>query len=195
MPKKFKGLLTIFFVIIVIGIILFKVLNVQNIILKVLYPVKYSEYVYKYAEENSLDPELIFAVIKAESNFKPDVQSRSNAKGLMQLMDSTANEVFTKIENKFDNTASKNNSKDLFDPETNIKIGTKYLSTLLTRYDGNLYLAVIAYNAGIGTVDKWVQDGTIKKNGSDLENIPYKETKTYVQKILKNYRVYKTLYS
>jgi len=82
----------------------------------------------------------------------------------------------------------------LFDAKTNIKIGTKYLSELLQKYDGNYYLAVAAYNAGIGTVDKWIQEGTIKKDGSDIENIPYKETNNYVRKIIRDYGIYQKLY-
>ncbi len=56
--------------------------------------------------------------------------------------------------------------------------------------DGNYYLALAAYNAGIGTVQKWIDNGTIKSDGSDIENIPYKETNNYVRKVLKNYRIY-----
>ena len=115
--------------------------------------------------------------------------SNSNAKGLMQLMDSTADEVASNI---ITDTTFESNM--LFDAKTNIKIGTKYLSELLQKYDGNYYLAVAAYNAGIGTVDKWIQEGTIKKDGSDIENIPYKETNNYVRKIIRDYGIYQKLY-
>ena len=60
---------------------------------------------------------------------------------------------------------------------------------------GNEELALIAYNAGFGNVDKWIQDGTIKPDGSDLENVPFKETNNYVRKILRDYDVYKEIYS
>lgn len=83
---------------------------------------------------------------------------------------------------------------ELQDVETNIEIGTKYFTKLIKYYDGNYYLAIAAYNAGIGTVAKWIEQGIIKEDGSDIENIPYKETNTYVRKILKNYKVYKELY-
>ena len=153
------------------------------------YKLEYTEYVKKYANEYNVDEYLIYAIIKAESNFKEDVVSNSNAKGLMQLMDSTADEVASNI---ITDTTFESNM--LFDAKTNIKIGTKYLSELLQKYDGNYYLAVAAYNAGIGTVDKWIQEGTIKKDGSDIENIPYKETNNYVRKIIRDYGIYQKLY-
>lgn len=83
---------------------------------------------------------------------------------------------------------------DLRDIETNIELGTKYFSNLVKYYGGNYYLAISAYNAGMGTVSKWIEDGIIKRDGSDIENIPYKETNNYVRKILKNYEIYKGLY-
>ena len=158
-------------------------------ILKQVYKTSYSNYVEQYSEENGVDPLMVYAIIKAESNFKEDVVSNSNAKGLMQLMDSTADEVANNI---ITDTTFESNM--LFDAKTNIKIGTKYLSELLQKYDGNYYLAVAAYNAGIGTVDKWIQEGTIKKDGSDIENIPYKETNNYVRKIIRDYGIYQKLY-
>ncbi len=60
--------------------------------------------------------------------------------------------------------------------------------------DGNYELAITAYNAGIGTVSRWISEGIIKKDGRDIEKIPYKETNTYVRKIIKNYKTYKELY-
>lgn len=83
---------------------------------------------------------------------------------------------------------------NLKDAETNIELGTKYFAKLLDYYEGNYNLAITAYNAGIGTVGEWIESGTIKKDGSDIENIPYKETNNYVRKILKNYEIYKELY-
>ena len=104
--------------------------------------------------------------------------------GLTQLMEKTAEEVANNIGM---------NDIDLKNPETNIEIGTKYFRTLLD-YDGNYHLAIAAYNAGIGTVAKWINEGIIRNDGSDIENIPYKETNNYVRKMLKNYRIYEKLY-
>ena len=77
--------------------------------------------------------------------------------------------------------------------DNNINIGTKYLETLLKKYN-NLEVALAAYNAGIGTVDNWINKGIIKKDGSDIEKIPYKETNNYVRKILRDYKIYQKIY-
>lgn len=171
-----------------IAILLFGVFKVQNIVLKKIYPTKYWEYVYQYAKEYEVDPLLIFAMIKAESNFNPNVVSSSNAIGLMQLMDATAEELARKIDVSFTKNAS------LYHPELNIKLGTKYFSDLLKEYKGNIPLALTAYNAGIGNVKRWIEQGTIQKDGSDIENVPYKETNHYVRKILRDYKIYQELY-
>ena len=189
MPKFLKVLITIILIIIILYIGLVKILNVPEKIMKKIYPKEYSEYVEKYSQEYNVDQLLIYAVIKAESNFDENVISNSNAKGLMQLMDSTAHEVASNII-----TNQTFETDMLFDAETNIKLGTKYLSELLEKYDGNYYLAVAAYNAGIGTVDNWIEEGIIKPDGSDVENIPYKETNNYVRKIIRDYGIYEELY-
>lgn len=188
MPKTSKRIIVIVLIIsILFGLI--KVLNIHEIIMKKMYPKTYAEFVTKYAAEYNVDPLLVFAVIKAESNFDESVVSKRNAKGVMQIMDTTAEEV---AENIMSDTNFE--SSMLFDAETNIKIGTKYLSELLQKYEGNYYVAVAAYNAGIGTVDKWINDGVIKSDGSDIENIPYKETNNYVRKIIRDYGIYQDLY-
>lgn len=169
--------------------ILTKILKVQNMFLKMIYPLEYSEYVYKYSEENELDPLLSFAIIKAESNFGETAVSTSNAVGLMQLLEKTAEEIAIK------DLAMENFKKDdLYNPEINIKIGLKYFSKLLKDYDYNYNLALAAYNAGTGNVQKWIEQGIISKTGEDIENIPFKETNNYVRKINRNYKIYKELY-
>ena len=153
-----------------------------------MYPTKYSEYVEKYSEENGIDKYLVYAIIKAESNFDPNVKSSADARGLMQLMEETAIERSNVIDNEDVQTY------DLYDPETNIKLGTSYFAYLLGLYDDNMVLAIIAYNAGLGNVEQWIKDGVIKADGSDIENIPYKETENYVRKILRDYQMYLKLY-
>lgn len=153
-----------------------------------MYPTKYSEYVEKYSEENGIDKYLVYAIIKAESNFDPNVKSNADARGLMQLMEETAVERSNAIE------GTEIEAYDLYDPETNIKLGTSYFAYLLGLYDDNMVLAIIAYNAGLGNVEQWIKDGVIKADGSDIENIPYKETENYVRKILRDYQMYLKLY-
>ena len=177
---KKKILIICIFIIFIFAI--FKTINIKQIIIRRIYPTKYEDYVYKYSEENNIDPYLTFAIIKAESNFNKDSRSKSNAKGLMQLMDATAEEIAKKL-----NMPEEIN---LFDAETNIRLGTNYIATLLKYYNNNLYLALSAYNAGIGNVNKWIENGTIQKDGSDIENIPFKETENYVRKIQRDYKIY-----
>jgi len=188
LQNRLKKILIIFIILIAMCLLLFGVFKIQNIILKKIYPTKYSEYVYKYAQEYEVDPILVFAIIKAESNFNPNVVSTSNAIGLMQLMDATAEEIAGKLEINFMKKAS------LYNPELNIQLGTKYFSELMKQYDDNYLLALTAYNAGIGNVQKWIEQGIIKKDGSDIENIPFKETNNYVRKVVRDYKIYKELY-
>lgn len=180
-----KNLKKFIILILVLVILLVSILKIYSLILKRLYPKDFSEYVYKYSEKYDVDSNWIFALIKTESNFKKDSVSGSGAIGLMQLMEKTAEEVAEKI--GLENI-------DLKDPETNIEIGTKYFKDLLNYYNENYYLAISAYNAGIGTVAKWINDGIINEEGTDIENIPYKETNNYIRKMLKNYRIYGELY-
>ena len=168
--------------------ILFKVVKIDDIIMKKLYPLKYSEYVEKYAKEYNIDKYMVYAIIKAESNFNENAKSSSDAIGLMQIMEITAIETARKMDLEV-------TEEDLFKPDLNINIGLKYFTYLLNQYDNNYPLAIIAYNAGMGNVDAWLKDGTIKEDGTDIENVPFKETNNYVRKILRDYEIYKELYN
>ena len=151
-------------------------------ILKLSYKREYSEYVTKYSQQYNVDENLVYALIKAESNFKADAVSNKGAQGLMQLMFSTAKDVAKK-------SGIELTEENILDPEININIGTKYLATLLEKYKC-VEVAIAAYNAGSGNIDKWISNGTIKADGSDIENIPFKETNTYVRKIMKAFKIY-----
>ena len=155
---------------------------INKLMIKTLYKKDYSEYVIKYSQKYEVDENLIYALIKAESNFKADAISNKNAQGLMQLMFATAEEVANK--NGIELT-----EENILNPDININIGTKYISILLEKYEC-VELAIAAYNAGIGNVDKWIEKGIIKSDGSDIENIPFKETNTYVRKIMRDYKIY-----
>ena len=181
MRKIILILITIIFVLLVI------LLNFKNI-QKLIYRQDYSEYVERYAKEYNVDPLLIYSIIKAESNFDDEAVSSKGATGLMQLMDNTAKEIATNESLEYVSNES------LFDPETNIKLGVKYFADLIAIFK-NEAVALAAYNAGMGTVQGWIDKGTIKADGSDIENIPYNETNMYVRKILNDYGIYCSLYN
>lgn len=188
MKKTITKVLIISITIILLFILLFNVIKVQNIILKNIYPIKYEEYVSKYSKEYEQDEMLMYAIIKAESNFNPSVKSTSNAVGLMQLMENTAKEIANKMDLEYEENVS------LYDPEININLGVKYFSNLMKEYKNNYLLALTAYNAGIGNLNTWIEKGIINKDGSNIEDIPFKETNSYVRKIVRDYEIYKELY-
>lgn len=173
-------------------ILLISIIAISNIPKKIqslIYIKEYEEYVEKYSKQYNVDENLVYAVIKAESNFNSNAKSSKDAIGLMQLIESTAQEICKKTDLQLSNEELK---EKLLEPEVNINIGTKYLSILIEKYK-SIEVAVTAYNAGIGTVDNWIEKGIIKADGSDIENIPYKETNNYVRKILRDYKIYSNL--
>lgn len=188
MPKIIKKLIVFLAVGAIIYYYLFCILKIDITIKKHMYPLAHKEYVEKYAEEYGVDKYLIYAIIKTESNFNKNAHSSKDARGLMQIIESTANEVCEKIDYELEDV------EELKNPETNIMIGTKYFSYLLNQFDQNEKLAIVAYNAGIGKVNKWITEGTINADGTNLENIPYKETNNYLRKVLREYEIYKELY-
>lgn len=175
--------------IILIFCILIAFLNIPIRIQKIIYKKDYEEYVQKYSQQYNVDENLVYALIKAESNFNANAQSSKGAIGLMQLMETTAQDVCKRMDLNISNNELK---EKLLEPEININIGTKYLSILIQQY-GNVEIAITAYNAGIGTVDNWIEKDIIKADGSNVEKIPYKETNNYVRKILRNYKIYTNL--
>ena len=180
-----KKITKIIILLIIVVAIVILIKPIKNQVIKKIYKKDYSEYVSKYSQQYNVEENLIYAIIKAESNFKANAISHQNAKGLMQLMDSTAEDLAKKCKINL-------KDKDILDPDVNIQLGTQYLASLLNKYEC-VEVALAAYNAGSGNVDKWIKDGIIKADGSDIENIPYKETNTYVRKIMRDYKIYKQL--
>lgn len=185
--KKVTKILLILLIIIILLFLFYKIFNIEKKILLYLYPKKYEKYVYKYSNQLNIDPLLTFAIIKTESNFDADIESKSGAIGLMQLMNRTAQEQAKKLEIDY-------TTEMLYDPEMNLKLGLNYFNMLFDYFNENYILAFAAYNAGLGNVQKWIKEGIIKEDGSNIENIPFKETNMYVRKIIKNYEIYKDLY-
>lgn len=172
----------------IIIIILTAYLVKTNWFLKKMYPQKYKEQVIYYSKLYNVDPELTFAMIKAESNFNPDIVSNQKAIGLMQILPETGSWVAKKIGIK------QFNSNMLYNPDYNINIGTWYMSYLLKKFNNNVTLAVAAYNGGSNNVINWLNDKKYSENGNTLKNVPFPETDKYIKKVLKNYSIYKNLY-
>ena len=150
------------------------------------YPVEYLEEIEKYSKEYNMDPKVVLAIMKVESNFNSTAQSHANAKGLMQILPDTAKHVAQLL--KMDA-----NSIDLNDPETNIKIGTYYLKYLSNNFS-NMDTVYAAYNGGIGNVNNWLKDEKYSRDGVSLYNIPVAETSHYVYKVNKALKAYEILY-
>ncbi len=155
--------------------------------LKAAYPLKYESIVSTYAEEYDLPPSLIYAVIHTESHFREDAVSGAGAKGLMQLMDST----YEWIQTKFPEAPEPLDR--IFEPEINIRCGAKVLDVLHDMF-AQSDTAVAAYNAGNGTVSKWLRDPQYSADGETLTHIPFEETANYVKRVKRARERYQTLY-
>lgn len=127
-------------------------------------PIPYSKLIERIAQEHGVSPALAAAVIKVESGFHPRARSNKGARGLMQVLPATARKVGV--------------NRNIYEPEHNIRAGVKYLKLMLDRYDGDQRLALAAYNAGPGAVDRY-------------RNVPpYRETRHYVPRVLRYYEEY-----
>jgi hypothetical protein len=161
--------------------------HLPNFLSGIIFPRPYGDLISAYSKEQEVDPALVQALIREESFFRPDVRSPANAFGLMQLLHGTARDIAA-------GSSLKVKVRDLYDPEINIRLGLQYLKTLLDRYDGRLYLALAAYNAGIARVDQWLQDFPDASEDEFIEMIPFTETRNYVKNILRNYFFYRYYY-
>lgn len=150
--------------------------------MKLVFPSCYSDEIEKFAAEYMISPNIMFALVRSESFFDPNIKSAVGAVGLTQLMEFTANDVARKL---------KITDYSLVDVETNLQIGTYYLSELLNRCDNSLLQAFFSYNAGITRVRRWLKSslaefGTKNKLPMDLflETLPYTETREYGRKLV-----------
>ena len=147
-------------------------------------PMKYEEYVYENAEAYHVPPEIIFAVIYAESSFRPQVVSKHGAMGLMQLMPATYEELAQKL--ALDEEASP------FSPDINIKCGTYYLHELYVMF-GRWDLVITAYNAGLGRVHAWLASEEYADGEGGLAVIPFSETATYLKRVQNAVPIYRRM--
>jgi soluble lytic murein transglycosylase len=152
--------------------------RVDKAVQEVVLPLRHEDIIRQQAADKGLDPALIAGVIYTESRFR-DQTSHAGAKGLMQILPSTAHD----IARKSGGTAFVQG--DLANPQVNISYGSFYLRYLLQRYGGNEVLAIAAYNAGEGRVDQWIFDARHKGEAFDrARHIPFPETRHYVQQVL-----------
>ncbi|WAM34861.1 lytic transglycosylase domain-containing protein [Caldicellulosiruptor morganii] len=154
-------------------------------ILKQVYPLRFTDSIKKYSKAINVDPYLICAIIKSESNFNQFAVSRRGAIGLMQLSPLTAKWVACKLELDY-------SREKLYDPDYNILLGTWYIKYLIDYYKNDTKLAVAAYNAGMSNVDKWLYQKD--RATFEIDEIPFKETNHFVRRVFKNYEIYKRLY-
>ncbi len=159
-------------------------LQMRSFYTRVTHPLLYEEYIEKYSEQYSVPKEIVCAVINTESSFDSSALSEAGAMGLMQI----TKETFWWLLSK--------NGEDisvdmLYDPETNIKYGTYFLSILYEEF-GSWDTVYAAYNAGRSRVNSWLSDDEVTKDGK-LVNIPYPETARYVKRVSGNVTEYRKL--
>lgn len=143
---------------------------------KLRFPLARQDGVDAQANDAGIDPAWAYAIIRAESAWMPDARSGADARGLMQLLPSTAKLVSRRQNIAYDG--------DLYDPRTNIALGTHYLAHMAARYGGAPYLATAAYNAGPSRVDEWLADRGSLPPDLFVATIPFHETRTYVMRVL-----------
>lgn len=147
--------------------------------LQLRFPLAYSDLFANAAREHDVSPHLLFAIARQESAFMHDVRSGAGALGLMQLMPATGRETARRL-------GLQVNDQDLLQPETNIRVGSRYLTQLLEDFNGNRALAAAAYNAGPNRVRQWLRQTSANPVPLDvwIETIPFAETRNYVQNVL-----------
>jgi soluble lytic murein transglycosylase len=152
------------------------------------YPLGYPSWINQYAQQRDLDPAFLTAVILEESRFDPQAVSPAGARGLMQVLPATANQIVRRVKvNGYSDTL-------LFDPEMNLRLGSWYLSSLMEDFGGKEIGALAAYNAGPHMAREWLAKNPTAPEDEFVENIPYAETRNYVIRVLGSARVYRMLY-
>ncbi|GAA3401548.1 lytic transglycosylase domain-containing protein [Paenibacillus hodogayensis] len=155
---------------------------------KWVYPIRHDQDIALSARSYGVDPFMVAAIIRVETNFNPDKVSRKGAVGLMQLMPDTAEWVVQKA------GYAEETSQLLHRADVNIEVGAWYLKSLYNQFDNNPIAVLAAYNAGPGNARKWLDNGTWDGTLKGLGNIPFGETRHYVQRVLYYYDKYAKLY-
>ena len=153
-----------------------------------MYPQAFWPEVSQLAQTRGLNPYLVLSIIRQESAFNPAAISSSGARGLMQLMPTTAQELFTKLK------LPQEPASRLHDPQLSITLGTHYFAALMQRYQGNVVLALTGYNAGPARASRWREQWSGVPTDEFIERIPLDETRNYVKLTLRNLMMYERLY-
>jgi soluble lytic murein transglycosylase len=151
------------------------------------YPLFFAAPLRQWSKDRGLNPLFVASLIRQESRFETTIRSRSNAVGLMQLLPSTAKYIADKVKESA--------PYDLDKPDDNLRLGTAYLRYTHQKWDGDTLLATASYNAGPGNVARWVKQIPMTDLETFIEQIPFRETRSYVINIYENYWNYLQLYS
>lgn len=154
---------------------------------KAAYPKKHSETITKYAAEFNIDENILYAVIKTESDFETDVTSNVGARGLTQIMEDTFNWIKTKLHDE------ETTYDDMYLVEHNIRYGAFLIGYLYNEFQ-SYETAVAAYHAGRTATAKWLDNADYSSNGITLDKIPSSDTGHYVAKVMKSFNMYTKLY-
>ena len=155
---------------------------------KFAFPIPYREDLERYSKQNGLDPFLLAALIRQESEFNPTVVSRANARGLTQIMPSTGRELSRRLKIAPYTTAK------LFEPGMNLRLGAFYLKSIADGLGGRWEAALAAYNAGLSRARSWSSWGEFREPAEFIETVPFTETREYIQTVLRNADMYRRLY-
>lgn len=170
------------------ALISYAVLQQDEIQRRYIYPFHYRAMVEEYSHRYQVDEYLVVAMMKTESKFRPEAESRTGATGLLQLMPETAGWIAEQLED--DGYAV----EQMKEPEQNIRYGAWYLRSLQEEFQGNEVLMLAAYNAGRGNVLEWMEKNGWDYSFADANAIPYQETREYVKRVLASRNKYQQLY-
>jgi soluble lytic murein transglycosylase len=155
---------------------------------KLAFPIPYREDLERFARQNNLDPFLVAALARQESEFNPKAVSVSSARGLTQIMPSTGRELSRRLRIRPYSTAR------LFQPQVNLQLGTYYLRSVVDSVDGRWEAALAAYNAGLSRAKDWSTWGEFREAAEFVETVPFTQTREYIQIVLRNADIYRQLY-
>lgn len=172
-------------VVLIFGLVSFAFTFAPSLLFKSMYPLRYEDEITASAATHGVDPYLVAAVIRSESSWDPEASSHQGARGLMQLMPETAQDMVAKglVDGK------RYSCENLEDPAINIEYGCAYLSYLMTYFNGATDRAIAAYNAGMGNVDGWAKQDKLLHNA-----ITFPETQAYLVRVNMAKARYQELY-